>query len=118
MHFSALWLKIWPLAAALQVIKGIRQMRAILALATINSVVWGAFVAFAPGSHFALPGSYNYWWFDDVPWLVLIIAVFVPILLLALRLKGVGGFKSGSIVVLAVTLLAVLPYAACSGGGV
>ena len=93
-------------------------MRAVLALATINAVVWAAFVAFAPGSHFALPGSYQYWWFDDIPWFILIVAAFVPILLMALNLKNVGAFKTGSIVVLAVTLLAVLPYAACSGGGV
>ena len=93
-------------------------MRAVLALAAINVVVWGAFLAIAPGSHFALPGSYKFWWFDDVPWAVLIVSVVVPVLFTTLHFKKFSGFKSGSIVVLAATLLAILPYAACSGGGV
>jgi hypothetical protein len=93
-------------------------MPAVLALAVINAVVWGAFIAIAPGSHFAWPGSYKFWWFDDVPWAVQIFSVVVPVLFAALHLKRVSGFKNGSIVVLAATLLAILPYAACSGGGV
>ncbi len=93
-------------------------MRAVLALAVINAVVWGAFLAIAPGSHFALPRSYKFWWFDDVPWAVLIVSVVVPVLFTTLHFKKVRGVKSGSIVVLAATLLAIFPYAACSGGGV
>jgi hypothetical protein len=93
-------------------------MRAVLSLAVINAVVWGAFIAFFPGTHFAWPGSYRFWWFDDVPWAVLIVSVVVPVLLATSHFKKVSGFKSGSIVVLTIILLGILPYAACSGGGV
>jgi hypothetical protein len=44
--------------------------------------------------------------------------VAVPALLGALHLEKVTGFKSWSIGVLTTMLLAILPYAACSGGGV
>jgi len=93
-------------------------MRAVLAFVVINAVVWGAFVAISPGPHFAWPGPYKFWWFDDVPWTVLIVSMVVPVLLATPRFRKVSGFKSGLIVVLTTTLLAILPYAAYSGGGV
>ncbi len=93
-------------------------MRTILALSVSNIILWGLFVMVFPGEHFALPGSYEHWWFDDIPWAAMFIAIAVASLYSILRLGRIVGFKNGSIFVLGITLLAILPYAAFSGGGV
>jgi len=93
-------------------------MRAIFVLAILNIAVWGAFVAIAPGSHFALPGSYKFWWFDDVPWAVVIASVIVAILLTIPKFRGISGFKKVSVALLVGMLSGILPYVACSGGGI
>ncbi len=93
-------------------------MRTVLTLAIINAVVWVAFIALFPGSHFAWPNSYKFWLFDDVPWVVLTVSLVVSLLTGLPRFRNVGGLKLGLIVVEATTLLALLPYAAFSGGGI
>jgi len=93
-------------------------MRTVLALAFANFVVWGTFLATFPGSHFSWPGSYKFWWFDDLPWAVLAPSVAVPVPLALSRYHAVRWLKVGLIVVTITTLLAFFPYMACSGGGV
>jgi hypothetical protein len=93
-------------------------MRAVLALAALNALSWGTFLAAFPGSHFAWPGSYPFWAYDDAPWVVLAISVVAPLALVASRLRAVPSLIGTAATVTIFTLLAFLPYVACSGGGV
>jgi uncharacterized ion transporter superfamily protein YfcC len=94
------------------------QMRIAMALTVLNIVIWGAFIAFLPGSHFALPGAYRFWWFDDVPWAFLIFAVIALCLLKISPLGSAKVFSRVLIALLAIALATTLPYVALSGGGV
>ena len=85
-------------------------MRTVLVLALVNALVWGASILLLPGSHFAWPGSYKFWWFDDVPWAALTLSAIATLAILSPRLKKTYGFKGGSIVILATASFAVLPY--------
>jgi hypothetical protein len=91
---------------------------AVLLLAALNAVVWGAYLAFTPGSHFTPPSSYFGWWFDDLPWTVLFVSGALPALLVVSRLCDIGGLKACLIVSTSISLVAILPYAALSSGGV
>ena len=97
---------------------GSDQMRALLALTTLNVVAWGAFVAIFPGSHFAWPSSYKFWWFDDLPWCVMAAAIMAALLIVGLHLQQIRGVSRVMMAGLTITLLALLPYIALSGGGV
>jgi hypothetical protein len=93
-------------------------MRIAVTLAVLNTAIWGAFIAILPGTHVAWPGSYKFWWFDDVPWAFLAIsiaALFLATVSPLRRAKVLGGVL---ITMLTIALAAALPYAAFSGGGV
>ncbi len=70
-------------------------MRVAMTLAVTNVVVWGGFIAFAPGTHFAWPGSYKFWWFDDVPWAFLTAAMITFVILAIFRSRRENGPKNG-----------------------
>jgi hypothetical protein len=93
-------------------------MRKVLVLATINAILWGALVAFAPGSHFARLSSYKFWWFDDAPWASLIVSVIVPVLMTPVHFRNSADFKRAAIIAEVILLLAIMPYLAMSGGGI
>ena len=94
-------------------------MRTVLVLAALNAAIWGAFLAVSPGSHYsAWPGSYRSWWFDDIPWAALLVSVVAPVLLTLPRVRLVRWVKWGLVAITTATMIAFLPYAALSGGGV
>ena len=89
-----------------------------MTLAVINLIVWGALIALLPGTHFAWPGAYKFWWFDDVPWTILTASTIAPVLLKVSPFGSDRRVKMGAAILLTITLVTALPYAACSGGGV
>ncbi len=93
-------------------------MRVVTILAVLNAAIWCSFLVFFPGSHFAWPGSYKFWWFDDVPWAALLITLIAPVCLIILPAKMGSTLKVGLVGLLIITLATVVPYAAFSGGGV
>ncbi len=93
-------------------------MRVGMTLAVINILAWGAVIAFSPGTHFAWPGSYRFWWFDDVPWASLTAVTIALVMLAIWHFRRNDEHKSGIAILLVITLAAILPYEAFSGGGV
>lgn len=92
-------------------------MRLIVILGAINIMACGLLITLAPGTHFSWPNSYKFWWFDDLPWAALLISIAAVALLAIPNFRTAAGARRIA-PVLAVTLLALLPYVACSGGGV
>ena len=93
-------------------------MRLPIALAVLNVTAWGLLLAILPRSHFASPGAYLYWWFDDLPWIIFLGSMFICCLLMIPQLCGSRELKRIITAVAACALFAVLPYIAFSGGGV
>ena len=72
--------------------------------AITNAIVWGGLLATFPGSHFSLPSSSKFWWFDDLPWVLLVLSVAPRLILAAPYFQKIPVLKSGFIAVAIVTL--------------
>ena len=92
-------------------------MRAAYALVGMNLLFWSLPILASPKAHFTPIGSYEFWWFDNLPVASIALSALMLVALLSWGREQPGA-RRVTTVVAATMIGAFLPYACMSGGGV
>lgn len=92
-------------------------MWAIGVLAVLNVIAWGGTMLTRPYARIVLPGSYPYWWYDNIPWIAFALTIVSIVYALGRHANRNAALRGKITTILAVALVGFLPWACVSGAG-